>query len=148
MATPITVNIPHQLGRTEARRRIENGFAQITRLLPGAAGGKCTERWEGDRLVFGVTTLGQTVAGVVTVLDAVVTMEIELPGVLGLIAGGLKDRLQNAGQLLLTKKERRGARIKAFRPARAPSVARVARDRRSPRCFRCVRPSAASRRSD
>jgi hypothetical protein len=104
MATPITVNIPHQLGRTEARRRIENGFAQITRLLPGAAGGKCTERWEGDRLVFGVTTLGQTVAGVVTVLDAVVTMEIELPGVLGLIAGGLKDRLQNAGQLLLTKK--------------------------------------------
>ena len=28
---------------------------------------------------------------------------IELPGVLGMIAGGLKDRLQKVGQLLLTK---------------------------------------------
>jgi hypothetical protein len=31
-------------------------------------------------------------------------MEIQLPGMLGLIASGLKDRLRNAGQLLLTKK--------------------------------------------
>ena len=48
--------------------------------------------------------MGQTVAGVVTVLDNAVTMEIELPGVLGMIANGLKDRLQKVGQLLLTKK--------------------------------------------
>jgi hypothetical protein len=104
MATPITVSIPHQLGRIEARRRIETGFGQITHLLPGAAAGKCSERWDGDRLIFSIATMGQTVAGVITVLDAVVMMEIELPGVLGLIAGGLKGRLQKAGQLLLTKK--------------------------------------------
>jgi hypothetical protein len=33
-----------------------------------------------------------------------VNMQIELPGVLGAIAGGLKGRLQKAGQLLLTRK--------------------------------------------
>ena len=104
MATPITVSIPHQLGRTEARRRIETGFAQITHLLPGAAGARCNERWDGDRLSFGVTAMGQTISGVVDVLDAAVTIEIELPGVLGMIASGLKDRLQKAGQLLLAKK--------------------------------------------
>ena len=104
MATPITVSIPHQLGRVEARRRIESGFGKITQLLPGGAGGNCTERWDGDRLVFRVAAIGQTVTGVISVLDAAVLMEIELPGVLGLIAGGLKDRLQQAGQLLLTKK--------------------------------------------
>jgi hypothetical protein len=104
MATPITVSIPHQLSRAEARRRIETGFGKITHLLPGGAGGSCRERWDGDRLIFGVEAMGQTVAGVITVLDAAVTMEIELPGVLGLIAGGLKDRLQRVGQLLLTKK--------------------------------------------
>jgi hypothetical protein len=102
MATPITVSIPHQLGRAEARRRIETGFAKIVHLVPGSAGA-CSERWDGDRLSFGVTTMGQTVSGVIDVLDAVVTMEIELPGVLGMIAGGLKDRLQKAGQRLLTK---------------------------------------------
>ena len=67
MATPITVNIPHQLGRAEARRRIENGFGKITHLLPGGIGGTSTERWDGDRLVFSVATVGQTVSGVVTV---------------------------------------------------------------------------------
>ena len=103
MTTPITVSIPHQLGRAEARRRIETGFGKITHLLPGGVGGTCTERWDGDRLVFSVATMGQTVAGVITVLDAAVTMEIELPGVLGLIAGGLKERLQKVGRLLLTK---------------------------------------------
>jgi len=103
MATPITINIPHQLGRAEARRRIEAGFGKIIHLLPGS-GGACSECWDGDRLTFGVAAMGQTVAGVINVLDAAVTMEIELPGVLGMIAGGLKDRLQRVGQLLLTKK--------------------------------------------
>ena len=102
MAAPVTVSIPHQLGRAEARRRIETGFAKIISLFPGS--GNCSERWEGDRLTFGVAAMGQTVAGVINVLDAEVTMEIQLIGVLGLIAGGLKNRLQKVGQLLLTKK--------------------------------------------
>jgi Putative polyhydroxyalkanoic acid system protein (PHA_gran_rgn) len=103
MATPITISIPHQLGRAEARRRIEAGFASITQQLPGA-GGACSERWDGDRLTFSVAAIGQRIGGVVDVLDTTVTIEIELPGVLGLIAGGLKGRLQKAGQLLLTRK--------------------------------------------
>lgn len=103
MATHITISIPHQLGRAEARRRIEAGFAKIIHQLPGS-GGACSERWDGDRLTFSVAAMGQTVAGVVSVLDASVTMEIELPGVLGMIASGLQGRLQKMGQLLLTKK--------------------------------------------
>ena len=103
MATPLSISIPHQLGRAEARRRIETGFANILRHLPGG-GGTRVERWDGDRLIFRVTTLGQTVSGTVDVLDAAVVMEIELPGALGLIASGLKGRLQKAGHLLLTKK--------------------------------------------
>ena len=103
MATPITISIPHQLGRVEARRRIETGVAKIIHLLPGS-GGACSERWDGDRLSFGFAAMGQTVAGVVNVLDAAVTMEIELPGVLGILAGGLKDRLQKVGKLLLANK--------------------------------------------
>jgi len=103
MATPITLSIPHQLGRAEARRRIETGFAKIIHVVPGGAGA-CSERWDGDQLTFGVAAMGQTVAGVINVSDAAVTMEIELPGVLGMLAGGLKGRLQKVGQLLLTKK--------------------------------------------
>lgn len=103
MTTPLTVSIPHQLGRAEARRRIENGFAKMLHGLPGGTG-QSSERWEGDRLVFSVGALAQTVTGFVDVDDAAVKIEIHLPGVLGLIASGFKGRLQRAGQLLLTKK--------------------------------------------
>jgi hypothetical protein len=100
MATPIAISIPHQLGRAEARRRIETGFARIIHLVPGSAG--VCERWEGDRLIFSAAAIGQ-ISGVIDVLDTEVTMEIELPGVLGMVARGLKERLQQVGQLLLTK---------------------------------------------
>ena len=103
MTTPIIVTIPHQLGRAEACRRIETGFAKMIHAVPGGTG-QCSERWDGDRLVFSLGALTQTIAGAVDVGDAAVTMEIRLPGVLGLIASGLKDRLEKAGQLLLTKK--------------------------------------------
>ena len=103
MSTPITVSIPHQLGRAEARRRIESGFAKLVDFLPGGGGAR-SEHWDGDSLTFSVAAMGQTVAGVIDVLDAEVRMDIELPGVLGMIAGGIKDRLRKAGRLLLTKK--------------------------------------------
>jgi len=102
MATPIIITIPHQLGRAEARRRIDVGFGKIIQQLPGSAG--ASQHWDGDRLTFSVAAIGQTVAGSITVLDAAVTMEIALPGVLGIVAQGLKARLQKVGQLLLTKK--------------------------------------------
>jgi hypothetical protein len=96
----ITVSIPHKLSRLEAHRRIETGFAKILRQVPGSTG-NCSEHWDGDRLTFGVGVMGQSVSGVVDVLDDAVTVDIELPGVLGLIAGALKNKLQSAGQLLL-----------------------------------------------
>lgn len=102
MATPITVSIPHQLGRAEARRRIEAGFANISGQLP-VAGGLCSQRWDGDWLAFSVVALGQTITGDLDVLETAVTMRIELPGVLGLLANRLKGRLHNATRLLLTK---------------------------------------------
>jgi hypothetical protein len=102
MTAPITVTIPQQLGCIEAHRRIETGFAKLVNLLPGKTGA-CSKRWD-DQLTFSAAALGQTVSGVVTVHDTVVTMEIELPGVLGVLANKLKDRLRTTGQLLLTKK--------------------------------------------
>lgn len=102
MSTPLHVSIAHQLGRAEARRRIETGFSKLADQLPG--GGSVRDaRWDGDRLAFRIAALGQAVTGSVEVLDASVTIDIELPGLLGRIAGAFKHRLSKAGQLLLTR---------------------------------------------
>lgn len=102
MATPLRVVIPHELGRIEARRRIDTGLTKLARQLPGGATVH-DQRWDGNRLAFRIAALGQTVSGNVEVLDASVTIDIELPGLLGRIAGAFTDRLKQAGQLLLTK---------------------------------------------
>lgn len=99
---PVSISIPHQLGRAEARRRIEAGFGSFVRQLPGGSG-RCSERWDGDRLTFSASGLGQAVSGTVDVRDTAVLMELELPGVIGVIARALKGRIQKAGQLLLTR---------------------------------------------
>ena len=103
MATPIKISIPHQLGRAEARSRIQSGFANMAQQLPGG-GSALSQRWDGDRLTFSLGALGATVAGFLDILDTEVRMEIELPGVLGMLAGRFKERMQSAGQLLLTKR--------------------------------------------
>jgi putative polyhydroxyalkanoate system protein len=103
MSKAVTVTIPHQLGRAEARRRIDEGFGQLAQHLGGAAGA-LSRNWDGDRLNFALQAMGQGVSGFVEVEDAAVRLEVLLPNVLALLAGKVKGRLQKEGQLLLEKK--------------------------------------------
>ena len=103
MSKPIRVTIPHQLGRAEARKRIDEGFADLSRHLGGSAGA-LDKHWNGDRLDFSFTSLGQSISGHVAVADAEVAVEVLLPGFLAMIAGKVQGTLQKEGQLLLTRK--------------------------------------------
>ena len=70
MARPLAVNLPHSLGKEEARRRVERGFGQLQQQLGGglAAMLQFTNRWEGDRLIFEGGGLGQKINGRIDVL--------------------------------------------------------------------------------
>ena len=103
MSKAITVTIPHELGRAEARRRIDEGVEKFSRHL-GAGAAVVAKSWDGDRMNFAVSALGQSVSGVIAVEDRLVNLELLLPNLLGMIAGKLRGRLQKEGQLLLEKK--------------------------------------------
>ncbi|MDB5493195.1 MAG: hypothetical protein JWP86_532 [Phenylobacterium sp.] len=102
MSRAVTVTIPHELGRAEARRRIEAGFDDLSRHLGGL--GAVSKSWEGDRLSFAFAAMGQAISGSVDVADRAIHLEVLLPGLLAMMAGKLKGRLQKEGQLLLEKK--------------------------------------------
>src|SRR5258705_6646875 len=103
MNKAITVAIPHQLGRAEAKRRVDEGFGDFSRHLGGSAGA-LTKTWTGDRLNFSLQALGQGISGFLDVADDVVRVEVLLPGFLAMIAGKVKGTLQKEGQLLLGNK--------------------------------------------
>jgi putative polyhydroxyalkanoate system protein len=102
MSKAVTVTIPHELGREEARKRIEAGFGDLSRHLGGL--GAVTRHWDGDRLSFAFAAMGQAVSGYVDVADRAIRLEVLLPNLLAMMAGKLKGRLQKEGQLLLEKK--------------------------------------------
>ena len=105
MARPVTVNIPHKLGKEEARKRLVEGFGRMRDQLTGGLGGlvKFQDRWEGDRLHFEGSAIGQRITGRVDVLEDSVQMQIDLPEMLAAIADRIIPRFQQEGQKLLEK---------------------------------------------
>lgn len=107
MSRPISVNIPHNLGKVEARRRIDEGFSRISQQMAGGIGGMVAfqQHWQNDRLHFEANSLGQKVAGRLDVLPDAVQLELDLPEFLALIAERIKARLANETQKLLLEKK-------------------------------------------
>ena len=99
MSGPITVDLPHQLGKTAARARMEAGAGKLTSFIPG---GTVTEhRWEGDTMIVAVQALGQRVAARMIVTETHVHALFDLPPLLASFAGTIKGKLQKDGAGLL-----------------------------------------------
>ena len=106
MGRPVTVNLPHSLGKDEARRRIESGFGAMRQQMTGGMGSMLSfqERWEGDQLQFEGGALGQKIRGRLEVLADSVRIELDLPEMLAMIADRISGTLKREGQKLLEKK--------------------------------------------
>jgi putative polyhydroxyalkanoate system protein len=99
MIKPVNVSIPHELGRAEARRRIDEGTVSLTSQI--GAVGDLKKEWQGDTLHFSLQAIGQTVSGTIGVEDREVRLEVRLPGIFAMIAGKVRGRLREQGQILL-----------------------------------------------
>lgn len=102
---PIVVTISHQLGRDEAKRRLDDGLDQIRGLLSPFAS-SITYRWVGYRLDFGVTALRQSINGQIDIEDSLLRIEVGLPLLLNLLAGRIARRIRREGSRLLEKPAR------------------------------------------
>ncbi|WP_232630135.1 polyhydroxyalkanoic acid system family protein [Methylobacterium sp. Leaf118] len=105
MAKPMVVEIPHELGRDEARRRIDEGTAKARAALDKSGIAINTLTWTGDRLDYSVTALAQTVDGQIDVGQDMVRVEVRMPLLLSIFAARIQKIIGKEGNnLLLTKK--------------------------------------------
>ena len=100
MPQPIKVDLPHKLGREEARRRIANNIHKLREHIPGG-GAKVDSNWSGDDLDLAVHALGQAVEAKIGVEETKVRVEVMLPGMLAMFAGPVEAMLQKKGNILL-----------------------------------------------
>ncbi len=103
MSKPLIIEIPHQLGREEARKRLETGLGQLKHKF-GAHFTSVEERWAGDHLDVAIKALGQPISAGLDVEQDHVRLEVHLPWMLAMLAEKAKGFLSKEGKLLLDKK--------------------------------------------
>jgi putative polyhydroxyalkanoate system protein len=99
MSQPIEVDLPHRLGRDEARRRIANNVHKLQEQIPGGA--HVESDWSGDQLNLRIQALGEAIQAMIDVEESKVHVKMLLPGLLGMFAGAIQAALQTKGGALL-----------------------------------------------
>jgi putative polyhydroxyalkanoate system protein len=99
MAQPLEVDLPHRLGKDEARRRIANNVHKLEEHFPGGA--KIQSGWVGDQLNLDIAALGQSLTATIDVEEAKVHLKMLLPPMLGMFSGVIQAALQKKGSVLL-----------------------------------------------
>jgi putative polyhydroxyalkanoate system protein len=99
MTQPIDIDLPHNLGKDEARRRIANNIHKLQEHIPGGA--HVQSEWSGDRLNLQVSAMGEGVNAIIDVQETKVHLKVLLPGMLGMFSGVIQAALQKKGSILL-----------------------------------------------
>ncbi|MGZ2411965.1 putative polyhydroxyalkanoic acid system protein [Sphingomonas sp. F9_3S_D5_B_2] len=99
MSQPIEVDLPHTLGKDEARRRIANNIHRLAEHIPGGA--NVESGWTGDQLNMRVQAMGDAVQATVDVQETKVHVRVLLPGLLGMFSAPFQAALQAKGSVLL-----------------------------------------------
>ena len=102
MSQPLTISVPHRLGRREAKLRLDSGMSRIQSELAAFVGG-FDYSWEDDRLNFRASAMWQTITGRLDVLDDAVRIEIDLPWMMRLLGETITRRIRGWGIALLEK---------------------------------------------
>ena len=105
MQRPIDVDLPHKLGRDEARRRIADNIHKLKDHIPGGAS-HVESSWSGDRLTLNVRAMGQAAEALIDVEETKVHCRIQLPGMLSMFAGPIEQMLKLKGSDLLLEDKR------------------------------------------
>jgi hypothetical protein len=99
----MTATIPHQLGKSEAKRRIQSHIATL-RQQHAALFSNLTEQWTGDTMTFSLTALAQTISGRLVVEEHAVQVAVSLPWIFQALESAIRPQIEDVGRKLLEQK--------------------------------------------
>jgi len=103
MSKPLVASVSHELGRREARQRIESGLDEIRAHLSTFAT-PVEEKWTEDRLDFRLIAFGQAISGNINVFEDLIRIEVVMPAMLSIWRGRISSRIREHGIKLLGTK--------------------------------------------
>lgn len=101
MPTATISDIPHGLGRAEAKRRMTRGVAKLASHIPGEAA-SVTHSWASeDQMSLTVVAMGMEIPCTVDADDTRLHVTLQLPGMLRLMADPIKIIIHQQRERLL-----------------------------------------------
>lgn len=95
------IDLPHQLGQIEAKRRMQARIGDLAGYIPGGMAEVHSAWPEEYRMALDVAAMGQQVAATIEVEDRVVRLNLQLPMMLRFASGAIEAAIQRKGSELL-----------------------------------------------
>ncbi|MGB3710280.1 MAG: polyhydroxyalkanoic acid system family protein [Erythrobacter sp.] len=97
------VSLPHTLGKEEVRRRMHAHGHEIANYFPPGMASVETSWPNEDRMSLLIVAAGQRIEGGIDVGEDFVTIELDLPAMLGFLGGTIERAVRRHGGRLLEK---------------------------------------------
>ncbi|WP_442680602.1 polyhydroxyalkanoic acid system family protein [Sphingomonas sp. ASY06-1R] len=101
MSVPVTIDVPHQLGRAGARARLKSRIGELGGHIPGGVADIQSSWPSEDEMALEIKAMGQTVPVRLEVLDTLVRVHISLPAMLAYFTGLISAAVRDQGTKLL-----------------------------------------------
>ena len=96
----ISVPVAHNLPKEEVRRRMRERLGSLDSFLPGNS--TVQSHWPSeDRMTLQINAMGQNLEGVLDIQERAVLVTVQLPGMLGMMAGMIEGAIRDKGSKLL-----------------------------------------------
>ncbi len=102
MAVPVSIDVPHKLGRAGARERLKSRIGELGGHMPGGVGQVRSSWTSEDEIALEISAMGQTIPAKLEVMDACVRVHISLPPMLAYFSGMIGAAVRDQGTKLLS----------------------------------------------
>jgi hypothetical protein len=96
----LSATIPHELGRAEARQRIDEQLAMLRQQHSTFT--ELHTKWVQDTLHFEATAFGQSISGTLRIEDHAAHLLLVLPWLAALMAGRIRKEIEGHMRLALS----------------------------------------------
>ncbi|PZU06847.1 polyhydroxyalkanoic acid system family protein [Sphingomonas sp.] len=96
------ISIPHELGKAEARRRIEQGLPKLQQHIPG--GGSMEAEWPSDySLALLIGAMGQKIPVRLDIEEDHIRGDVTIPIFLKMMSGQVSEFVKTSAEKMLAK---------------------------------------------
>lgn len=102
MGVPVSIDVPHKLGRAGARERLKSRVGELGGHMPGGVGDVRASWPSEDEMALEIGVMGQTIPARLEVLDTAVRVHITLPAMLAYFSSMIGAAVRDQGTKLLS----------------------------------------------